>query len=92
MVLIGKTRTVQFAYGGVGINHDQGTPLNPWQQHPHVPGGSSSGSAVAVAAGMVPAALGTDTAGSVRIPASLCGLVGLKTTFGSPSAEPGFIP
>lgn len=83
MVLIGKTRTVQFAYGGVGINHDQGTPLNPWQQRPHVPGGSSSGSAVAVAAGMVPAALGTDTTGSIRVPASLCGLVGLKTTFGS---------
>ncbi|MBI5584324.1 MAG: amidase [Deltaproteobacteria bacterium] len=82
MVLIGKTRTVQFAYGGVGINHDQGTPHNPWQEQHYVPGGSSSGSAVAVSAGMVPAALGTDTAGSVRIPASLCGLVGLKTTWG----------
>ena len=82
MVLIGKTQTVQFAYGGVGINHDQGTPLNPWKQTPHVPGGSSSGSAVAVASGLVPAALGTDTGGSVRIPASLCGLVGLKTTVG----------
>ena len=82
MILLGKTRTVQFAYGGVGINHDQGTPQNPWQQAPHIPGGSSSGSAVAVSGGLVPAALGTDTAGSVRIPASLCGLVGLKTTFG----------
>ena len=82
MVLIGKTQTVQFAYGGVGINHDQGTPLNPWKQRPHVPGGSSSGSAVAVASGLVPTALGTDTGGSVRIPASLCGLVGLKTTVG----------
>ena len=82
MVLVGKTQTVQFAYGGVGINHDQGTPLNPWKQKPHVPGGSSSGSAVAVASGLVPAALGTDTGGSVRIPASLCGLVGLKTTVG----------
>jgi len=82
MVLIGKTQTVQFAYGGVGINHDQGTPLNPWKEEPHVPGGSSSGSAVAVASGLVPAALGTDTGGSVRIPASLCGLVGLKTTVG----------
>jgi aspartyl-tRNA(Asn)/glutamyl-tRNA(Gln) amidotransferase subunit A len=82
MVLLGKTQTVQFAYGGVGINHDQGTPLNPWKQRPHVPGGSSSGSAVAVASGLVPAALGTDTGGSVRIPASLCGLVGLKTTVG----------
>jgi aspartyl-tRNA(Asn)/glutamyl-tRNA(Gln) amidotransferase subunit A len=82
MILIGKTHTVQFAYGGVGINHDLGTPRNPWKQEPYVPGGSSSGSAVAVSAGLVPAALGTDTAGSVRIPASLCGLVGLKTTFG----------
>jgi len=82
MVLLGKTQTVQFAYGGVGINHEQGTPHNPWKQSPHVPGGSSSGSAVAVASGLVPAALGTDTGGSVRIPASLCGLVGLKTTVG----------
>ena len=82
MVLLGKTQTVQFAYGGVGINHDQGTPLNPWKSTPHVPGGSSSGSAVAVAAGLVPAALGTDTGGSVRIPAALCGIVGLKTTVG----------
>jgi aspartyl-tRNA(Asn)/glutamyl-tRNA(Gln) amidotransferase subunit A len=82
MILIGKTHTVQFAYGGVGINHDLGTPRNPWKREPYVPGGSSSGSAVAVSAGLVPAALGTDTAGSVRIPASLCGLVGLKTTFG----------
>jgi aspartyl-tRNA(Asn)/glutamyl-tRNA(Gln) amidotransferase subunit A len=82
MVLMGKTHTVQFAFGGVGINHDQGTPVNPWVSEPCVPGGSSSGSAVAVAAGMVPAALGTDTGGSVRIPASLCGIVGLKTTVG----------
>jgi aspartyl-tRNA(Asn)/glutamyl-tRNA(Gln) amidotransferase subunit A len=82
MVLVGKTHTVQFAYGGVGINHDQGTPHNPWHREPHVPGGSSSGSAVAVAAGMVPAALGSDTGGSVRIPSSLCGITGLKTTVG----------
>ena len=83
MVLVGKTHTVQFAYGGVGINHDAGTPLNPWRpDEPHVPGGSSSGSAVAVAAGLVPVALGTDTSGSVRVPASLCGVTGLKTTVG----------
>jgi len=82
MVLLGKTNTVQFAFGGVGINHDQGTPVNPWTSRPYVPGGSSSGSAVAVAAGLVPIALGTDTGGSVRIPAALCGLVGLKTTVG----------
>ncbi len=82
MILLGKTNTVQFAYGGVGINHDHGTPHNPWNRTPHVPGGSSSGSAVAVSAGMVPVALGTDTGGSVRIPASLCGTAGLKTTVG----------
>jgi len=82
MVVVGKTYTVQFAFGGVGINHDQGTPLNPWSPIPHAPGGSSSGSAVAVAAGLVPMALGSDTGGSVRLPAALCGTVGLKTTVG----------
>src|SRR5262245_29619059 len=82
MVLVGKTYTVQFAFGGVGANHDQGTPHNPWHATHHVPGGSSSGSAVAVAGGLVPMALGSDTAGSVRLPASLCGTVGLKTTVG----------
>jgi len=82
MILLGKTNTVQFAYSGVGINHDHGTPHNPWCQTHYVPGGSSSGSGVAVAAGMVPVALGTDTGGSVRIPASLCGTTGLKTTVG----------
>ena len=82
MILVGKTNTVQFAYGGVGINHHHGTPHNPWQATPYVPGGSSSGSGVAVAAGLVPMALGTDTGGSVRIPAALCGTVGLKTTVG----------
>lgn len=85
MILLGKTNTVQFAYGGVGLNHDHGTPYNPWHQTHHVPGGSSSGSAVAVAAGMAPMALGSDTGGSVRIPASLCGVVGLKTTVGQVS-------
>ncbi|MDH3598816.1 MAG: amidase [Candidatus Tectomicrobia bacterium] len=85
MVLLGKTNTVQFAYGGVGINHDHGTPHNPWQETHYVPGGSSSGSGVAVAAGIVPMALGSDTGGSVRIPASLCGTVGLKTTVGQVS-------
>jgi aspartyl-tRNA(Asn)/glutamyl-tRNA(Gln) amidotransferase subunit A len=82
MVLVGKTHTVQFAFGGVGINHDHGTPHNPWSPTPHAPGGSSSGSGVAVGAGLVPAALGSDTGGSVRIPAALCGTVGLKTTVG----------
>src|SRR3954471_18619097 len=82
MVLLGKTHTVQFAYGAPGINHDHGTPHNPWHAVPHAPGGSSSGSAVAVASGLVPMALGTDTGGSVRVPAALCGIVGLKTTVG----------
>jgi aspartyl-tRNA(Asn)/glutamyl-tRNA(Gln) amidotransferase subunit A len=82
MVLLGKTHTVQFAMGPVGINTDMGTPHNPWAAIPHAPGGSSSGSAVAVAAGLTPMALGSDTGGSVRIPAALCGTVGLKTTVG----------
>jgi len=85
MILLGKTVTVQFAFGGVGINHQHGTPHNPWHATPHVPGGSSSGSAVAVAAGLAPVALGTDTGGSVRIPAALCGITGLKTTVGQVS-------
>jgi aspartyl-tRNA(Asn)/glutamyl-tRNA(Gln) amidotransferase subunit A len=82
MVILGKTYTVQFAYGAAGLNHDQGTPHNPWHAVAHAPGGSSSGSAVAVAAGLVPMALGSDTGGSVRVPAALCGIVGLKTTIG----------
>ena len=82
MVLLGKTHTVQFAFGGVGINHDHGTPHNPWSPTPHAPGGSSSGSGVAVGGALAPMALGTDTGGSVRIPAALCGTVGLKTTVG----------
>lgn len=85
MVLLGKTNTVQFAYGGAGINHDHGTPKNPWHSTPHLPGGSSSGSGVAVAAGMAPMALGSDTGGSVRIPAAFCGITGLKTTVGQVS-------
>ena len=82
MVLLGKTITVQFAYGGAGINTDHGTPHNPWHSEPHLPGGSSSGTGVAVAAGMAPMGLGSDTGGSVRIPASMCGVTGLKTTVG----------
>jgi aspartyl-tRNA(Asn)/glutamyl-tRNA(Gln) amidotransferase subunit A len=85
MVLLGKTKTVQFAYGGAGINRDLGTPHNPWHRTHHLPGGSSSGSGVGVAAGMAPMALGSDTGGSVRIPAALCGITGLKTTVGQVS-------
>jgi aspartyl-tRNA(Asn)/glutamyl-tRNA(Gln) amidotransferase subunit A len=82
-VVLGKTHTVEYAFGGWGTNASLGTPWNPWDLATHrVPGGSSSGSAVAVAAGLGCAGVGTDTGGSVRIPAGLCGLVGLKTTHG----------
>ena len=83
VVLLGKTQLVEFAFGGTGVNHHYGTPVNPWDAKVHrLPGGSSSGSGVAVAAGLAPAALGSDTGGSVRIPSSFCGLTGLKPTFG----------
>ncbi len=83
MVLVGKTHTVEFAYGAWGTNPSCGTPVNPRDLRVRrVPGGSSSGSGVAVAAGLVPVALGTDTGGSVRSPAALCGIVGMKTSPG----------
>lgn len=83
MVVLGKTHTVEFAMGAWGTNKAVGTPRNPWRGDAHyLPGGSSSGSAVAVAAGMAPAGLGTDTGGSVRLPAGYCGIVGLKPTVG----------
>jgi aspartyl-tRNA(Asn)/glutamyl-tRNA(Gln) amidotransferase subunit A len=92
MIIIGKTHTVEFAYGGWGTNQQMGTPWNPWDaQTARTPGGSSSGSAVAVAAGLVPWAVGTDTGGSVRLPASFCGLTGLKTTVGRVSIY-GILP
>ncbi len=82
-VIPGKTHTVEYAFGGYGTNVTIGTPWNPWDRKVHrIPGGSSSGSGVAVGGGLVPAALGTDTGGSVRIPAALCGCVGLKTSIG----------
>ena len=82
MVMIGKTHTVQFAASINGTNKDFGTPINPWHREPHLPGGSSSGSAVAVAAGLVPIALGSDTGGSIRLPAALTGITGFKPTCG----------
>lgn len=83
MIVLGKTHMVEFAFGGWGTNPVKGAPWNPWDMETHrVPGGSSSGSAVAVAAGLAPAALGTDTGGSVRTPACWNGIVGLKTSSG----------
>ena len=82
-VILGKTRTVEFAFGATGINHIRGTPWNPADMSVHrIPGGSSSGSAVAVAGGLAAFAIGSDTGGSVRIPAALCGTFGLKTSRG----------
>lgn len=82
-ILVGKTKTVEFAMGGWGTNQHMGTPWNPWDAVTHrTPGGSSCGSGAAVGAGMVPCAVGTDTGGSVRLPAAFCGIVGLKTTEG----------
>ena len=83
MVPLGKTHMVEFAFGGWGTNPLMGAPWNPWDLATHrVPGGSSSGTGVAVAARLAPAGIGSDTGGSVRIPAAFNGLVGLKVTFG----------
>lgn len=81
--IIGKTNLSEFAVSPSGLNEYYGTPRNPfcfWRAR--IPGGSSSGSAVAVAGGMADVAFGTDTAGSIRVPAACCGVVGLKTTQG----------
>ncbi len=77
--IIGKTNMTEFAFSGVGINPHYGTPGNP-ADPARIPGGSSSGAAVSVAAGICVAAIGSDTGGSIRIPAALCGLVGFKPT------------
>jgi aspartyl-tRNA(Asn)/glutamyl-tRNA(Gln) amidotransferase subunit A len=80
-VLVGRTNMVEFAFGVVGANPHYGTPANPYDRGTRrVPGGSSSGAAVAVADGMCVLALGSDTRGSIRIPAALCGVVGFKPT------------
>jgi aspartyl-tRNA(Asn)/glutamyl-tRNA(Gln) amidotransferase subunit A len=82
-VILGKTRTVEFALGVTGINEARGTPWNPWDlSNKRIPGGSSSGSAVATSAGLCMFAMGSDTGGSIRIPACFNGLFGLKTTIG----------
>ena len=80
-IIIGKNNMTEFAYSGLGVNAHFGTPTNPCDtETPRVPGGSSSGAAVAVNRKMVPAAIGTDTGGSCRIPAAFCGTIGLKPT------------
>jgi aspartyl-tRNA(Asn)/glutamyl-tRNA(Gln) amidotransferase subunit A len=81
-VVLGKTLTHEFAYGPTGDRSLQGAARNPWDAR-CITGGSSAGSAAAVASGMVPLALGTDTGGSIRIPAALCGAVGFKPSFAS---------
>ncbi|MEO1718646.1 MAG: amidase [Pseudomonadota bacterium] len=91
-IIAAKTNTVEFAFGGWGTNKNIGTPRNPWNRDVHhTPGGSSNGTGVAVGAGLLPAGLGTDTGGSVRIPAAFCGCVGLKTSIGLVSRT-GVVP
>jgi aspartyl-tRNA(Asn)/glutamyl-tRNA(Gln) amidotransferase subunit A len=87
-IILGKTNMHEWAKGSNSINPFYGTPLNPWDTT-RIPGGSSSGSAVAVAASLCMGSIGTDSAGSVRNPASLCGTVGLKPTFGRISSFGG---
>lgn len=92
-IVTGKTHTVEFAFGGLGTNPHSGTPVNPWSapDAPRVPGGSSAGAGVSLAQGTALLALGTDTAGSVRIPASFTGQTALKVTHGRWSLD-GIVP
>ena len=89
-VMLGKLNLHEFAYGGSGMIGHFGAAKNPWNMA-HVTGGSSSGSAAAVASGLCYGAIGTDTAGSIRLPAACCGIVGLKPTYGLVSTR-GVIP
>jgi aspartyl-tRNA(Asn)/glutamyl-tRNA(Gln) amidotransferase subunit A len=91
-VIMGKTHTVEFAFGALGLNNHWPTPRNPWDaQHHRAPGGSSSGAGVSLCGGSAIVALGTDTGGSVRIPAALTGNVGYKSTIGRWSTA-GIVP
>jgi aspartyl-tRNA(Asn)/glutamyl-tRNA(Gln) amidotransferase subunit A len=81
LIPIGRTNMTEFAFSGLGINSHHGTPANPWDREAkRIPGGSSSGAVVSITDGMAHGALGTDTGGSCRIPAALCGIVGWKPT------------
>ncbi len=83
MVALGKTNLSEFAFSALGLNPHFGTPRNPRDPAtPRIAGGSSSGAAVAVAGGLAPCAIGSDTGGSIRAPASFCGIVGFKTSEG----------
>ncbi|MCO5733279.1 amidase [Rhizobium sp. SSA_523] len=91
-VITGTTNMSEFAFSGIGINPHYGTPRNPFDRATgRIPGGSSSGAAISVTDGMAVAAIGTDTGGSIRIPAALCGLTGFKPTARRVSAE-GVVP
>lgn len=89
-VCLGKLNCDEYAMGGANENSAYGNALNPWNRD-CVPGGSSGGSGVCVAAGLAPAATGTDTGGSIRLPAAFCGVTGIKPTYGRPSRF-GMIP
>ena len=92
MVFIGRTNMSEFAFSGMGLNPHYGTPLCIWDRETgRIPGGSSSGSAVSVAEGIVPATMGSDTAGSCRIPAAFNGIVGVKPSYGRFSLD-GIFP
>jgi aspartyl-tRNA(Asn)/glutamyl-tRNA(Gln) amidotransferase subunit A len=85
-IILGKANLHEFAYGATNENPHYGTTHNPWA-HERITGGSSGGSTAAVCAGLCVAAVGTDTGGSIRLPAALCGIVGLKPTFGRVSVH-----
>jgi aspartyl-tRNA(Asn)/glutamyl-tRNA(Gln) amidotransferase subunit A len=92
LIPVGRTNMTEFAFSGLGINPHFGTPTNPWDRaNGRIPGGSSSGAAVSVSDGMAAGAVGSDTGGSCRIPAALCGLVGFKPSQSRISRE-GMVP